>query len=139
MIKRFSAIILLVSLMCLIFSAPTLAQENSSDYISWTSASLSQGFASGQLRVNYSITGTSSMDTIGVSKIEIYYSSGKKYTTIWGSTSNGLLKQNRATAQDVYTLSLTSGTSYYCKVTLYAAKDGGWDSRTITTGTVTAP
>ena len=139
MIKKVTAIILAFSFFCLCFSMPALAQMDASDYITATSANLSQGYVSGQLRVNYSITGTSTMDTIGVSKIEVYYSSGTKYTTIWGTISNGLLKQNRPSVTDVYALSLTSGTSYYCKVTLYAAKDGGWDSRTITTGTVTAP
>ena len=139
MIKKTMAIILATSFICLCFSMPALAQMDASDYIAATSAELNQGNVSGQLRVSYSITATSSMDTIGVSRIEVYYSNGTKYTTIWGTISSGLLKQNRPTASDTYALSLTSGTSYYCKVTLYAAKDGGWDSRTITTGTVTAP
>ena len=139
MIKKISAIILVTSIIFLCISMPVLAQMEASDYIVSSSASLSQGYDSGRLRVNYSITGKSTMDTIGVSKIEVYYSSGTKYTTIWGSTSNGLLKQNRPTVTDVYTLSLSSGTSYYCKVTSYAEKNGGWDSRAITTGTVTAP
>lgn len=139
MIKKLSSVLLVVTLVFLCFSIPAFAQMDASDYIAATSASLSQGFVSGQLRVNYSITGTSTMDTIGVSKIEVYYSNGTKYKTIWGTISGGLLKQNRASVTDVYALSLTSGTSYYCKVTLYAEKNGGWDSRTITTGTVTAP
>ena len=139
MIKKFISVILVASIICLCFSLPASAQMNASEYIAITYAGLGQGTSSGQLRVNYSITGTKTMDTIGVSKIQVYKSNGTLYQTIYGTVGSGLLQQNVITVTDVYTISCVSGQSYYCKVTLYAAKGGGSDSRTITTGTVTAP
>ena len=138
MIKRYIAFILIIAIFCMHLSLPASAQMDSSEYIAMTYASLSQGNSSGKLVVDYSITGTSTMDTIGVSKIKVYKSNGSWYKTIYG-TVGGLLKQNRVTVTDSYTITCVSGQSYYCEVTLYAAKNGGSDSRTITTSTVTAP
>ena len=139
MTKRYIAFILIISIFCMHLSLPASAQMDSSEYIAMTYASLSQGNSSGKLIVDYSITGTSKMDTIGVSKIKVYRSNGSWYQTIYGTVGGGLLKQNKVTVTDSYTLSCVSGQSYYCEVTLYAAKGSGSDSRTITTGTVTAP
>ena len=139
MIKKITALSLILSLICLCFSFSASAAMDSSDYISSYSAYLSQGSTSGKIEVHYSVVATGTMSTIGAYTIEVYTSNHTKIQTINGSTSNGLLIQNRIGVSDTYTLSLTSGTVYYCKVTLYAAKNGGSDSRTVTTGTITAP
>ena len=85
MIKKFISVILVASIICFCFSLPASAQMNASEYIAITYAGLGQGTSSGQLRVNYSITGTKTMDTIGVSKIQVYKSNGTLYQTIYGT------------------------------------------------------
>ena len=103
MIKRTVSFILVIAALCSCFSLPASAQMDSSEYIALTFATLSQGNSSGKLVVDYSITGTSTMDTIGVSKIKVYKSNGSWYKTIYG-TVGGLLKQNRVSVTDSYTI-----------------------------------
>ena len=133
------AIILSLALSISLFPAAVFADNLSSPYIFMTSASLSQGSSAGKICVNYSITGMGRMDSIGVSSIAVYKSNGTLYTTIYGSVANGLIKTNTMVATGSYEISCTAGYSYYCDVTLIASKDGGYDTRTIQTGTVVAP
>lgn len=133
------SIVLILTLLISVLVLPVTAATASSAYIWVTSATLTQGSTAGTIRVNYSITGMGRMDSIGVSKIEVYKSNGVKYRTIYGSVSNGLILNNRASATGSYDISCVAGTSYYCKVTLIAAKDGGYDTVTIQTSTVVAP
>lgn len=131
--------ILLVSVLLIGIAFPAEAAIQSSAYIWITSASLSQGSSAGKISVNYSITGMGRMDTIGVSMIVVYKSNGTKYRTIYGSITNGLIITNAIMAMDSYEITCVAGTSYYCEVTFIAAKDGGYDTMTIQTGTVIAP
>ena len=138
-ISRCLAIALVIVAISGALSMPVTATTNSSAYIWRYAASLSQGSSSGKISVNYSITGMGIMDAIGVSKIVVYKADGTKYRTIYGSVSNGLIKNNTSTAADSYEISCVAGSSYYCEVTFYAAKSGGYDTRTVQTGTVVAP
>lgn len=122
-----------------VFPNAVSASTQASDYISWYSVGLSQGSSNGQLTLSYNIVGTGTMDTIGVSKIVVYKADGTKYRTIYGTVSNGLLEQNTFSALGVYHFTVATGYSYYCKVTFYSGKDGGYDTRTVTTRTVAAP
>ena len=136
---RYIAIALVIVIFGGVLSTPVAAGTNSSAYIWLYTASLSQGSSSGKISVNYSITGMGIMDAIGVSQIDVYKANGTKYRTIYGSVANGLIKNNTSTAADSYEISCVAGSSYYCEVTLYAAKSGGYDTRTVQTGTVVAP
>ncbi len=136
---RLVSLVLVLTFLFGTFAFPVSASTQSSAYIWITSASLSQGSSAGKISVNYSITGMGKMDTIGVSMIEVYRSNGTKYRTIYGSTANGLIVHDKLTAAGTYQISCVAGMSYYCEVTLYAAKDGGYDTMTIQTGTVVAP
>ncbi len=136
---RLLALILVLTLSFSLFSATAYASINSSAYISMTSASATKGSSAGKINVHYSITGMGMMDTIGVLCIDVYKSNGVLYKTIYGSTSNGLLINNDFVHAGTYTVTCVSGNAYYCEVTLYAAKNGGYDTRTIQTQTVVAP
>lgn len=136
--RVFRKLIICAMIICIIATS-VYGTINSSAYIMSTSASATQGSSTGQIKVHYSITGTTTMTTLGASKIEVYKSNGTLYKTITGSFANGLLKQNGIVASGTYAISCVSGTSYYCRVTLYAGNNSGSDSRTITTVTVTAP
>ena len=137
--NRALAIILVISCFVSMFSFTAFAETTSSAYILMTGASLSAGSSSGKIKVNYSITGMGIMDTIGALTIEVYRSNGTLYKTIYGTTTNGLLKNNVGAHAGSYVVTCVPGASYYCEVTLIAAKNGGGDTRTIQTGTIVAP
>jgi hypothetical protein len=136
---RMTAVLLVLALSFSVFSITTYAGINSSAYIYMTGASVTQGSSAGKINVHYSITGMGMMDIIGVLCIEVYKSNGTLYTTIYGTTSNGLLLNNDFVHGGTYTVNCVAGNSYYCEVTLIAAKNGGGDTRTIRTQTIVAP
>lgn len=136
---RILALILVITLVASLCAMPTYAETYSSAYILMTSASLSAGSSAGKISINYSITGMGIMDTIGALYIEVYRSSGSLFCTIIGNTTNGLLVNNTFVHAGSYVVTCVPGVSYYCKVTLIAAKDGGGDTRTLRTSTIVAP
>lgn len=111
-----------------------------SEHFSTYQAIMVQGDGSGQLDIEYSVRATGPMVTTGVSKIEIYKSTGEFVTSIFGGTYNGLLATSTAYHSGVYTYTGTPGTTYYAVVTVYAFKTGlGSDSEIITTNKAVAP
>lgn len=137
--SRILALILVITLVASLCAMPTYAESYSSAYILMTSASVSPGSSAGKISINYSITGMGLMDTIGALYIEVYRSSGSLFCTIYGSTTNGLLINNACVHAGSYVVTCVPGASYYCEVTLIAAKNGGGDTRTLQTGTIVAP
>lgn len=133
------AICLVIMLTISLFPISAFAATQESNYINRYSVGLSQGSITGQLKLTYNIVGTGIMDTIGISKIVVYKSNGTKYKTIYGSVANGLLEQNTFSAFGVYNITVATGYSYYCQVTFYSNKNGGYDTRTVYTSTVAAP
>lgn len=138
--KRMLAMLLVLVLVLAMLPLHAMAQERASNYLSFYRASAYAGSASGQIKLNFSVTATDTMKQVGVQKVQLYRASNDSlYKTSWGTTSNGLMFANTAFANGTYTMTGISGETYYCKVTIYASNASGWDSRTITTGTVTAP
>lgn len=103
-----------------------------------TQASASTGTNSGEIRITYQATSNKTSSPIGVSSIAIYKSDGTYVTTIYGSTSNGLMANRVLSKSGSYTYKGSSGTSYYAKVTLSATAGGEHDSRTVTTNSARA-
>lgn len=93
----------------------------------------------GTLNIEFDVVAAQRSDYVGVSELIIYKSNGSRVATIKGSTSNGLLRANALGYMSYYAYNGTPGTSYYAVLTVYAEKDGGSDSRTITTNTCVAP
>lgn len=130
-------------ILCLLFTccgttlAVTSEVRSSPTMISY-SATLNKG-AKGKVRIHYSVTGKTTMSSIGVSSIKLYTSSGTCVATITGSTSNKLMAQNLPFYENSYTCSAVSGTSYYAIVTVVATGGGLSDSKQIKTNTVKAP
>lgn len=137
--KKTCLLLLALLLSVTVITPPVFASITASDYINSYSTSLHQGNYNGQLKIEYDIIGKGTMDTIGVSKIVVYKADGTKVRTIWGSVVNGLLEQNTFSADGSYYFSVVAGLSYYCHVTFYSGKNGGYDTRTVQTGTVVAP
>jgi len=134
----FACLLLLTAAVCQIASAA----ENSTHaslYLNSYGAHLSPGDASGKLYLDFEVAATEISDMVGISKIVIYKSDGTRVTTANGSLANGLLIQNDSTHVGTYTFTVTPGQSYYAVLSVYAARDGGSDTKLYTTNTATAP
>lgn len=146
MTKRIVAIILACTLLICAFpvasyaAAPEQNEIEASNYLSGYNATLYSDGTSGKLKLWYEVYAKETMSSVGVYKIVVKKSNGTIVRTIWGSTANGLLGANYWFHNGTYTISnLTSGTSYYCAVTVIAGNSSGSDTRTITTSLVTCP
>lgn len=103
------------------------------------SSGLKAGTGSGEIRISYDVAASKPADSVGVSSIAIYKSSGAYVTTITGTTSNGLVRASSSIHKGVYTYKGTAGVSYYAEVTVFATVGTTTDNRTVTTAVVKAP
>lgn len=106
--------------------------------ISSATASASTGKNSGEVRITFSVTASKPANLIGASIISIYQSNGVYVTTIYGSTSNGLLSSGTSGKTGGYTYKGTPGTSYYAVVSLGATAGSENGSRNVTTNSARA-
>lgn len=136
-IKRVVAFILTISLTLTLICCFASANTFASDYLSEYGAALIATETKGKYDIYYDVTATRTSDIIGVSKIKIYKSDGTYVTTITGTTSNGLLIEQDFVHAGVYTRYGVSGTSYYAEVTFFVEREGGSDSKTVKTNTIT--
>lgn len=145
MIKRvstiFLAVVLLLSALPFNTSAanPVEDEIEASNYLTSYAAVLYSDGTTGKLKLWHQVYAKAAMSEVGVYKIVVKKSNGTVVRTIWGSTANGLLAANSVYHSGVYNLSLTSGTTYYCVVTVIAQNSSGADTRTVTTAAVTCP
>lgn len=145
MIKRVSLILLAVALLISalpLYSsavAPVGDEIEASNYLTSYAAVLYSEGTTGKLKLWYQVYAKATMTEVGVYKIVVRKSDGTLVRTIWGSTANGLMATNSVFHSGTYTLSLTSGTTYYCVVTVIAKNSSGSDTRTVTTAAVTCP
>ncbi len=125
--------LVLVLVLCVsILAIPAAAR--SSDYIvsRYASATSIDG---GKITVDFRITATGSMTTIGATKIEIKNSSGTTLRT-YKSTETGyesLMGSNRTVYSSSVTYQGISGNSYYAVVYFKAENSSGSDIATYTT------
>ena len=101
-------------------------------------ASAATGTNSGEVKITYRSRANQSATTIGVSSIEIYKSDGSYVTTIWGSTSNGLMAGNTQIKNGTYVYKGTSGVYYRAKVTISATAGGETDNKPVWTSSARA-
>lgn len=91
----------------------------------------------GTVTVSFEVTSSKRATSLGIESIIFYTSDGVQVSSVSGSTSNGLIQSNNSAHAGDYKYSLSSGKSYYAEVTVFAEAGGDYDSRTITTSTVT--
>lgn len=116
------------------------AQTRASDYVARYSVSAYQGENRGQIDIDCNIRAKWAVPKIGVLKIEIYQSNGRRVTTIEGTISNGLLSSKTSVVHGLtYTYKGVPGTTYYAKVALCAGTNSDYDVRNVQTQKVTAP
>lgn len=145
-IRRIISLILTL-LMCMSSGLTAIAMNTddepiarASDYLNYYSAYVITR-SGGKVIIEFEVDGVGKMDTIGINRLVIQEKIDGKWTslpTIWGSTSNGLISESSIAYIGEYIHETDSGTECRAIVTVYAEKDGGSDSRTITTNSVTA-
>jgi len=110
---------------------------DSSAYISSYSVSIING-GNGKLKVDFDITGKSTMTKLGASCIKIYKSNGNHVATLWNYDSGrgGMMGSNTIYHSDVETYNVTPG-SYYVVITFYAKNSSGSDAISFQTGNKT--
>lgn len=124
--------ITLVIALMLLFSTAAYAAVNASEYINATSAWITRN--GNDVKVNFFIVGTNTMDKIGVKYIYLYEKNGNvwslvetydytdpSYTSIMMGTSTGIKSGH-------VTYSGSASKSYFASCQFYAEKDGGSDT-----------
>ena len=97
---------------------------------------LFSGSGKGEIIVSYEVSASIWADSLGVERIRFYTEDGDLVDTVYGSTSNGLVRNNYSFHMADFDYDLPSGEDYYAEVTVFAEYKGVYDSRTITTNTV---
>lgn len=141
--RRLIAMIVVLATLCTM-AVPVFAvnadsgiSPQASYYISAVSASASGG--TGSIRVNFNITATGWMTSLGAQYVEIYNSNDTLVKTFYASTTSGMLASNRTSYSSSVTYNgATKGAKYYAVVTFKASNSSGGDSDTYTTGYATA-
>lgn len=144
--KRIFSLILAL-LLCMVSCVTTLAVDTedysiarASDYLNYYSA-YAVTLSKGEVVFEFEVDGVRQMDSVGVIRLVIQEKIDGTWTSfpaIWGSTSNGLITEGKTIHVGEYVHETDSGTECRAIVTVYAEKDGGSDSRTFTTNSVTA-
>lgn len=129
------ALIMAIACCCGVASASTHASLTLSAY----SVMLYSGDSRGVISVDYEVRANMFVDSLGVESIRIFEEDGTYVTTINGTIRSGLICVDSDVHKSFYETTLTAGTSYYAEVTIFARDGIIYDSRTITTNTVTAP
>lgn len=136
--KRFCSLILCLVLTATLCCGVASANIQASDYLSTYNATLFTGKSSGQLRLDFNVSGKPNVATIGVSQIDLYKENGTFVKTIIGSERNGLITSGQIHVYSYY-FSATAGQKYYAEVWFSAQDDdGGGDGRIVTTNVATA-
>ena len=134
----FVTLVFLIASLCQSASAIELSPR-ASLYLNGYGAGIYPGTSKGSVRIDFTVTATTYSDYVGVSELIIYKSSGTRVATITGTVANGLLREDDAVHLGHYTYYGEPGGKYYAKLTMYAERDGGSDSREYLTTTCTAP
>ena len=133
-----SLLSLTVLLSCLVVPASATVQRASlalSNYYVTCAA----GSQPGEIVFTYDLQANNFATHIGITSIAIYERGGAYVTTIFGSTSNGLIATSTMRHRGSHPFQGTSGISYYASVTIFASNSDGNDYKTVQTALVTAP
>lgn len=138
--KRCLSFLLALTLVTAFCAVPVFALEDrASKTLSSYLVVMEPGSKAGKLLFTYNICANDYADSVGISSIALYSSTGIYMTTILGSTDNGLIEEDDFTCTGSYSHTAVPGNSYYAAVTVFAKIGNDYDSRVVTTDIVTAP
>lgn len=137
-----SVFLILVTICTMTMSA--MATDNAeevapraSEYIAVVWASCSSG--SGSITVDFDITATGRMSSLGATTVSIRDSSGTTVKTFHYTTTEGMMGSNQGYySSSVTWYGATSGSRYYAVVYFKAANSSGYDTTSYTTSFCTA-
>ena len=137
--KRILTSIIAITIICSSFTTtfaleiqPYRESPTLSSYNVW----IFSGSGNGEVLVSYDVRASIWGDSIGIERIRFYTEDGDLVDTVYGSTSNGLVRTDGSIHVGDFDYDLPSGDYYYAKVTVFAEYKGVYDSRTVTTNTV---
>jgi len=134
--------ILIIALALSSASVITVGAVPASDYIFTYNAGISKTGVS-NIKIAFEICGTRTMDDIGATAIYLYESSSSGWKLVQSfvhtqSAYSHIMDYDTFSHSASVTYAGTSGKQYYATVYLWAGRNGGGDSRSITTTAVTA-
>lgn len=139
MLKRALSFIFSMALITTLCGAAFAIETRASTTLSSYNVSCAAGNKTGELRISYEVRAKYTADSVGISSIALYSSTGVYMTTILGSENNGLIESNDSTCIGTYSHTAVPGNSYYAIVTVFAEIGDNYDSRKVSTNIVTAP
>lgn len=111
------------------------ASPLSNAYIAYCYAALT---GSGKtITIDFTVTGTKSLPTLGASCIKLYTTGGEHVTTFWSTNNPNMLASNTMSHSGSLTYTGTRGTSYYAVATFFGKDANGNGTDTYTTGILT--
>ncbi|MCL2627316.1 MAG: hypothetical protein FWD44_01285 [Oscillospiraceae bacterium] len=113
-----------------------VAFARGSIYINSYGAGVTAG-NNGSITVSFNITGRGIMDEIGATRI-LLYENGSLIRTYLNTNTSGMMGYNKSLHASSVTYTGVAGRAYFASVSFKCGKDGGWDTRSLTTNTVTA-
>lgn len=138
--KRTLSLGLVLTMMLTLCGGMALAAETrASPTLTYYPVGVSEGENKGEIDISYDVMANQEADEVGIASIKIYRSSGSYVTTITGTLENGLIRTHAGSHRSTYTYKGTSGLTYYAEVTVFAKIGTDFDSRVVTTPTITAP
>lgn len=140
-VKYLVLVIMVVSILCTSVSAAVYTNA----YISMGSAYIHR-WGAGDISVEYTVTGTDMMDTIGAHRVTVYRmigetpNSGKDelVATYWHANTPGMMTTDTFFYSNSIRLTVETGHLYYAVLVFYASLNGGGDNMFFSTTPVPA-
>lgn len=128
-----------------VLSTSVLAAEYSNAYISSAGAYI-HTWAAGDISVEFHVTGTGIMDTIGAHRVTVFKMKGESpsigkdelVATYWHGTYPGLMIEDDFFYSNSIRLQVETGHQYYAVIIYYATLNGGGDDMAFSTDPVWA-
>ncbi|NCB51560.1 MAG: hypothetical protein EOM54_06735 [Clostridia bacterium] len=140
-VKTILSLVIIVSLALPVFASSM--QVNASDYISSYVASV-QADGGGDVTINFQIVGTGCMDQIGATTIYLYEKNNGStslvatYSYTASQYADNMMGYNAYWKYGSVSYNGVSGREYYARVYFISSMDGGSDTRSYLTSTITA-
>lgn len=140
-VKYLVLVIMVVSILCTSVSAAVYTNE----YISMVSAYIHR-WGAGDISVEYYVSGTDIMDTIGAHRVTVYRMVGETpdagqddlVATYWHANTPGMMTTGSVAYGHSIRLKVETGHFYYAVLVFYASLDGGGDNMAFCTRPVAA-
>ncbi len=143
--KKCVTYLVLLLLAASVLCTPVSAAENSNAYVRSVCAYIHR-WGPGDISVEYYVTGTDIMDTIGAHKVTVYRLTGETQdvskdelvANYWHEYTPGMMTTGSVAYSHSIRLQVEPGEKYYAVVIFYATLDGGGDDMAFSTKPVMA-